>query len=192
MFMKKQIKVSFLFTLISTISLGIIYPILLTGVGFLIPSLSHPSLLLQPIQRDDLFQGRPSLSGDPYSGASNLSLTSLELQKQVNERLKRLTTDSPGVLVPCDLLFASASGYDADISPQAALHQVPRIAKARKMDMGLLKTLVDQHIQPKLWGFIGAEKVNVIDLNKSLEKRAAKLNPPAESGMFHRERSLPH
>ena len=193
--MKKQIKVSFFFTLISTISLGIIYPVLLAGVSFVIPSLPQPLLFIQPIQREDVFQGRPSMSGGFYSGASNLSLTSLDLQKQVSERLKHLAKDSPGIpdlLVPHDLLFASASGYDADLSPQAALYQVYRIAKARNMDRGMLQRLVERHIQPKFWGFIGSETVNVIQLNESLEKLAAKLNSPAGAGMFHIERSLPH
>lgn len=187
--MKKQIKVSFLFTLIATAGLGIIYPLLVASVGFFIPSVSHPILLTQPIQSEDLFQGRPSMSGGPYSGSSNLSLTNPELWKQVEERVKQLSKYSPkGTLIPCELLFASASGYDPDISVQGAMHQISRIARARNMDMGILKQLVDHHIQSKLWGFIGSEKVNVIDLNESLEKLTAKVTPSAEPGMFRIKR----
>ena len=90
--------------------------------------------------------------------------------------MKQVSNDSPkGALVPRDLLFASASGYDPHISVQGALYQIPRIAQARHMDMGILRRLVDQHIQPKLWGFIGSEKVNVVELNESLKKLEGKL-----------------
>lgn len=167
--MKKQIQISILFTAISTIALGIIYPTLLAGIQLLIPS-PTPSLLIDPIQRADLFQGRPSSSGGPYSGASNLSFTSQKLAQQVNERLKSLTTESPGVSVPYDLLFASASGYDAYISVHAALFQIPRIAKARKWEKNILEKLIQKHTQLKKWGFIGDEKVNVVELNKDLER----------------------
>jgi K+-transporting ATPase ATPase C chain len=85
--------------------------------------------------------------------------------------LKRLSKDSPGVLVPRDLLFASASGYDANISPEGALFQIRRIANARNIEAGVLVQLVKEHTQPKLWGFIGTDKVNVIELNKDLEKK---------------------
>jgi K+-transporting ATPase ATPase C chain len=133
------------------------------------------------------------MSGGFYSGASNLSLTSLELQKQLSERLKHLAKDPhKNSSIPHDLLFASASGYDGDISPQAALYQVSSIAKARNIDRGMLQKLVERHIQPKFCGFIGLQKVNVIKLNESLEKLAAKLKSPAGAGMFHIERSLPH
>lgn len=173
--MNKQIKVSFRFTALSTIGLGIIFPLLVAGVGLLIPS-PRPSLLTKPIQEDALFQGRPSMSGSPSSGASNLSLTNPELWRQVEERLNQISKFSPkGALIPRDLLFASASGYDPHISVQGAIHQIPRIAQARHMDRGVLEQLVDQHIQPKLWGFIGTEKINVIELNESLKKLEGKI-----------------
>lgn len=175
--MKKQIKVSILFTAISTVGLGVIYPIFLAGIAMVIPS-TQPSLLKKPIQDDALFQGRPSMSGGPYSGASNLALTSAELAKQVDERLKRLTTDSPGVLIPRDLLFASASGYDPDISVEGAKVQISRIAKARNVDSKELSQLIDQHTNHKLLGFIGADRVNVLDLNRGLEQLSPKTIQP--------------
>jgi K+-transporting ATPase ATPase C chain len=167
--MKKQIQVSILFTAISTIALGIIYPTLLAGIQLLIPTRSSPSLLIHPIQRADLFQGRPSSSGGPYSGASNLSFTSQKLAQEVNERLKTLTEEAPGVSVPHDLLFASASGYDPYISVHAALFQIPRIAKARNWEKSILEKLVKKHTQSEKWGFIGNEKVNVVELNKDIK-----------------------
>jgi K+-transporting ATPase ATPase C chain len=176
--MRKQIKVSFFFTLISTVTLGIIYPVLLSGIALVIPSSTRPTLL-QTKPSDDLFQGRPSMSGGPYSGASNLSLTNQELAKQVEIRLKRISEDSPGVLIPRELLFASGSGYDPEISVEGARIQLSRIAKARNQTEGDLRQLVDQHTRRKLLGFIGTDKVNVVDLNKDLETLSSKINPPA-------------
>lgn len=90
--------------------------------------------------------------------------------------MKQVSNDSPkSALVPRDLLFASASGHDLHISVQGALHQIPRIARARRIDRDVLTQLVDQHSQPKLWGFIGTEKINVIELNEGLEKLEGKL-----------------
>jgi K+-transporting ATPase ATPase C chain len=167
--MKKQIKVSFLLTLYATIGLGIIYPVALSLIGSLVPS-SPAAILKQPILQEDLFQGRPSMSGGLYSGASNLALTSAELDKQVGERIKHLSKDNPGALIPRDLLFASASGYDPDISLEGARFQIPRIAKARNIERGVLEKLVEYHIQRKLLGFIGTDKLNVVRLNEALEK----------------------
>jgi len=173
--MKKQVKVSFLFTLISTLSLGIIYPVLLTGIGFFIPSLTRPPFPLQPFQRADLFQGRPSMSGGPYSGASNLSFTNPELQKLASERFKRFMETFPsGVFpstrIPYDLLFASASGYDPDLSVEGAMNQILPIAKAHNIPVDRLTHLVNRHTHPKLWGFIGSDTVNVASLNQEIKK----------------------
>lgn len=168
--MKKQIKISFFFTSISTICLGLIYPFMLSWVALIIPKFSYPSLLQNPIEREDLFHGRPSMSGGPYSGASNLSLTSQELATQVAERLKKLSKDAPGALIPRDLLFACASAYDPDISPEAAKIQVLRIAKARNLDAAQIHHLIEQQTRTKLLGFIGVDYVNVIEINEELKK----------------------
>jgi K+-transporting ATPase ATPase C chain len=187
--MNKQIKVSFLFTLLATAGLGIIYPIVVTSVGLVIPSVSSTAFLEYPIQTEDLFHGRPSMSSGTYSGASNLSLTNPELWKQVDQRLKEISKYPPkGALVPRDLLFASASGYDPNISIQAAFHQIPRIARTRNIDMNILRQLVDQHTQSKFLGFVGTEQVNVIKLNNALEI-LAKSTVFAEPGMFRIGRS---
>lgn len=173
--MKKKIKVSFLFTLASTLGLGIIYPVLLTGIGLFIPSLPRPPLPPQPLQRADLFQGRPSMSGGPWSGASNLSLTNPELEQQVRKRLRHFAQSFPpgafpDAWIPRDVLFASASGYDPDLSVQGAIGQILPIAKAHNIPVDALTFLVNQHTRPKLWGFIGSDTVNVAELNQALEK----------------------
>lgn len=186
--MNKQLKVSFRFTILATLGLGVIFPLLMASIGLLIPS-NRPSLLTKPIQEEDQFQARPSMSGGPYSGASNLSLTNPELWKQLEERLNQISKFSPkdATFVPRDLLFSSGSGYDTDISVQGALHQISRIAHARHMGIDILRRLVEQHIQPKLWGFIGSEKVNVLELNESLRKIEEKLKGSSERGMFRLE-----
>jgi K+-transporting ATPase ATPase C chain len=175
--MYKQIKISVVFTAISTVSLGIIYPALLSGIALIMPSLPHTTLLTQPVEQANLFQGRPSMSGGPYSGASNLSLTSQALAKEVDERLMKITKYAHGILIPRDLLFASASGYDPDISIEAAGIQIPRIAMAHNMDSNDLRHLVDQHTHHKLWGFIGTDRVNVVSLNEALMKLNSQIKP---------------
>lgn len=173
--MKKQIKASFLFTFASTFGLGIIYPLLLAGMGLFVPSLPRPSLPTQPPQKVDLFQGRPSMSGGPHSGASNLALTNPELGRQVRERLKHFAKSFPpgafpGAWVPRDLLFASASGHDPDLSVQGAMGQVLPIARAHDIPIDTVTFLVSRHTRPKLWGFIGADTVNIVELNQYLER----------------------
>lgn len=163
--MNRQIKIAFRFTALSTLGLGIFFPLLLAGVGFFI-SFTPSFLLTNPIQEGALFQGRPSMSGGPYSGASNLSLTNPKLWKQVQERLKQAS----GPSIPHDLLFASASGCDPHISVQSALCQIPRIAQIHHIDKEILERLVKHHIQSKLWGFIGTEKINILEINEDLKK----------------------
>jgi len=120
------------------------------------------------------------MSGGAYSGASNLSLTNPELWKQVEERLKQAS----GSFVSRDLLFSSASGYDPYISVQGALCQIPRIAQTRHIDKEILERLVKHHIQSKLWGFIGTEKINILDLNENLKK----LGTSPKQGIFRIEK----
>lgn len=156
--MHRQITIAFRFMFLSTLGLGIVFPVLVTSIGFFIPSPS-PSILTSALQMDTLFQGRPSSSGGAYSGASNLSLTNPTLWKQVEERRKKLALHSVKNLpLPHDLLFASASGYDPDISVEAALYQIPRIAQAHCLSEEAVNQLIQKHIQPKLWGLKSSSK----------------------------------
>lgn len=166
--MKKQIKISFYFTALSTIGLGIIYPAILSAVALLIPT-KPPAILTKPIEQDDLFNGRPTMRGGPYSGASNLSLTNPQLSKQVDERLKILTNYAPGTPIPGDLLFASGSGYDPDISVGAAKFQINRISKARNISSAKIEELISQYTHTKAFGFIGTDHVNVVEINEGLK-----------------------
>jgi K+-transporting ATPase ATPase C chain len=174
--MKKHLRISFTFTLFFTVLTGIVYPLLSATASSYLPSTHRPCVLFEPQESQDCFHGRPLEKRQEVNGghptyvfaASNLSLTNPVLWKQVASRRKVYNEFSAKTLVPRELLFASASGYDPHISVQAALFQLPRIARARSLDVVLLKKFVDQNTQHKLFGFIGADMVNVIVLNRLL------------------------
>jgi len=182
--MKKQIKISFLYTSIATLSLGIVYPTLVSTVGFFIPS-PAPSLLMWPILNEEKFQGRPSIHPEGSSGASNLSLTNPELWQQVERRLaQQIKYSSQNPYIFHEMVFASGSGCEPYISEQGALQQISRIAQIRNINKKILRELLSQHIQPKLWGFVGSKRVNVILLNEALEDLTLKMHPHVVHEMF--------
>ena len=133
------------------------------------------------------FHGRPSATTDtdptdpsktvpaPYnasnSGGSNAGPTSKALIARVTEDTKKLKAENPGALVPADLVTTSASGLDPDISPAAALFQIPRIAKARRVSKDRLQQLVDENTTGRTWGILGEPGINVLKLNMSLDAR---------------------
>ena len=162
--------------MVATIGLGIIYPIVVTGFGLLIP-VFHPVLLEAASVEEGRFHGRPSISGGRYSGASNLSFTNPKLWEQVLERSLRETEHHRGVFVPRELLFASASGYDPHLSPQGALRQMVRLSQVHNLDIKILKQMVDRHTYGRFFGFIGTQCVNVVTLNQDLENLVATTRP---------------
>ena len=185
--MRQKLKTGMLFTLYATLGLGIIYPLLMSGLGSLLPAATRPVMMVQAARDNSWFQGRPfeapAVPAAPtakegradrvvYHYASNLSLTNPVLWQEAAERAKRYHDQGNDNFVAFELLFASASGYDPYISVPAALQQIPRIARLRNLDMPLLKRLVDQNTQKKLFGFIGVDMVNVIELNRLLNRIA--------------------
>jgi K+-transporting ATPase ATPase C chain len=170
--MSQRFRTSFLFTMVATIGLGMVYPLVVTGFGLLIPA-SRPALLGASLVEEGRFHGRPPAC----SGASNLSFTSPDLWKQVLERTLRETEHHKGVFVPRELLFASASGYDPHLSPQGALRQMMRISQAHNLDIKILKQMVDHHTYGRFLGFIGTRRVNIVTLNQNLEKLIATARP---------------
>ena len=174
-------KTSIRFTLVTTVLLGLGYPLLVTGIaGALFPHKAAGSLILkdgtvigsellaQSFTSDRYFHPRPSAAGNGYdataSGGSNLAQSS----KTLVDRLQG-SIDKP---VPIDLVTTSGSGLDPDITPDAATFQVPRVAKARNLTEPQVKKLVEQHITARQLGLLGEPRVNVLELNLDLDKLA--------------------
>jgi K+-transporting ATPase ATPase C chain len=172
-----------------TVLVGLAYPLLLFGIGQV--AFGHradgslvraggrvvgSSLIGQAFDASRYFWGRPSAAGGGYdagaSGASNLGPTSRALADVVQQRIDALLDADPGATVasiPAELVTASGSGLDPDISPAAAEFQVDRVAAARGLDPARLRELVRQHTQGRALGFLGEPRVNVLRLNLALD-----------------------
>ena len=183
--MKEQLKIALWFTLLTTLIFGVGYPLAVTGIAQLIfPKQANGSmfagreaegsrLIGQPFSSDVYFHPRPSAAGAGYdptsSGGSNLGPTNHLLLDRVQSDLTKLQAENPGAPVPIDLVTASASGIDPDISPAAAQFQIPRIAKARKSSEEKLRTFVEARTTPRQFGIFGEPRVNVLELNRALD-----------------------
>ncbi|MGE5892942.1 MAG: potassium-transporting ATPase subunit KdpC [bacterium] len=185
----KEIKTAFLLFVTLAFVTGVVYPTAVTvlaqaifpeqAAGSLIHSaedaLIGSSLIGQHFSDPKYFWPRPSASGDfPYnalaSGGSNLGPTNEVLIEQIAERVRSLRKSGIHGSLPTDLVMASGSGLDPHISPAAALIQIPRIVKARNISETELQRLVREHIKARQFGFLGAERVNVLELNLALDK----------------------
>jgi K+-transporting ATPase ATPase C chain len=175
-----------------TILTGLVYPLVVTGVAeWAFPHQAHGSLIVrdaravgsqligQAFSDPRYFWSRPSATTPmPYnagsSGGSNLGPTNPDLGKQVKERVAALRAADPGNTrpVPVDLVTASASGLDPDISPAAAEFQVPRVARARGLAESAVRDLVRQHTHERFLGVLGEPRANVLELNLALDERA--------------------
>jgi potassium-transporting ATPase KdpC subunit len=147
-------------------------------------------LIGQNFTSDKYFHGRPSATTGPdpkdpsktvpapynaiNSGGSNLGPSNQALVDRVKGDIAKLQKENPGTPVPIDLVTTSASGLDPDISPEAALFQVPRVSKARNLPEDRLRELVDDNTEGRLFGLLGEPRVNVLQLNLALDKLAAK------------------
>jgi K+-transporting ATPase ATPase C chain len=187
--MVKTLTQSILMLLVLTVLTGFVYPFVVTGVaqaccrsqaeGSLLTRDGHVqgSLLLgQPFNDPKYFWGRPSAtSPQPYNGASsggsNLGPTNPAQIDAVKVQLAALQQADPDntQAVPVDLVTASASGLDPDISPAAAEYQMARVARARGLDPGRVRSLVAAHIEPRQWGLFGEPRINVLQLNLALD-----------------------
>jgi K+-transporting ATPase ATPase C chain len=185
-------KTAIRFTLVTTVIFGIGYPLLVTGIaGLLFPHKAAGSLILkdgniigsellaQSFTSDRYFHPRPSAAGTSgydatASGGSNLAQSSKTLVDRIQGSIDKLSAENPGKPVPIDLVTTSGSGLDPDITPDAAYFQVPRVAKARKLDEAQVRQLIDRHITPRTLGLLGEPRVNVLELNLDLDEIAAK------------------
>jgi K+-transporting ATPase ATPase C chain len=201
--MLREIRPAIILLLALTLITGLAYPLAMTGIaGIVFPKQAQGSLIEkdgkivgsaligQEFKDDKYFHGRPSATtapdpndstktvGAPYnagnSGGSNLGPTSKALADRIKDDVEKLKAENPSMAVPVDLVTTSASGLDPDISPEAALFQVPRVAKARSMPEERVRELVAQNTAGRLSGIIGEPRVNVLALNLALDAAGAK------------------
>lgn len=185
--MKRNLLTAVLMTIATTILLGIIYPLAVTAIAqVLFPDKANGELIRrnrvvvgsrilgQSFSSPGYFHSRPSAAGDGYdadsSGASNLGPTNSKLMARVKDDAAAAERENPNALVPVDLVTASGSGLDPDISPAAAEFQIPRVARARGMSPQAVRQLVRRHTQGRTFGFLGEPRVNVLELNLALDE----------------------
>lgn len=188
MHIARNLIVAVLMTIVTTVLLGLAYPLVVTVLAqTLFPWKANGQLIErdgrtvgsriigQAFSSAAYFHGRPSAAGGGYDGASsggsNLGPTSATLVDAVAARVSAAKTENPGVPVPIDLVTASGSGLDPHVSPAAALFQVPRVAKARGASEADVRALVERHIEGRQLGLLGEPRVNVLELNLDLDAR---------------------
>jgi K+-transporting ATPase ATPase C chain len=181
-------KTSIRFTLVTTLLLGLGYPLVVTGIakvifphqagGSLIQlndgTIIGSELLAQSFTSDRYFHPRPSANNydATNSGGTNLAQSSKTLVTRIQGDIDKLAAANPGKPVPIDLVTTSASGLDPDITPDAAYYQLPRVAKARSLSEESVRALVAQQITPRQLGVLGEPRVNVLALNRALDNLA--------------------
>ncbi|HTU41272.1 MAG TPA: potassium-transporting ATPase subunit KdpC [Candidatus Aquilonibacter sp.] len=183
--MKRNLLTAFLMTIVTTILLGIIYPLVVTGLAqLLFPKQANgelievngkvigSGLLAQSFTTAGYFHPRPSAVNYDASNSngSQLGPTNRALVDRVKGDLTTLQAENPGTPVPIDLVTTSASGLDPDITLAAADFQIPRVAKARGMSEDAVAQAVRQHTEARQLGFLGEPRVNVLELNLALDK----------------------
>jgi K+-transporting ATPase ATPase C chain len=201
--MLREIRPAIVLVVALTLITGLVYPLAMTGIAEVIfPRQAQGSLIErdgkvvgsaligQVFTSDKYFHGRPSATNTPdpkdssktidapynaaNSGGSNLGPTNQALKDRVAKAMTDLKAENPSTPVPIDLVTTSGSGLDPDISPDAALFQVPRVAKARNMSEESLRTLVAAHTEGRLFGLIGEPHLNVLQLNLALDAAVKK------------------
>jgi potassium-transporting ATPase KdpC subunit len=185
---QRNLIVAVLMTIVTTVLLGLVYPLVVTGLAQALMSDKANGQLLsrggvsigsriigQPFSSAQYFHGRPSAAGAGYDAAnssgSNLGPTNAKLVDAVKARVKDAQVDNPGTAVPVDLVTASGSGLDPHVSPAAAFFQVPRVARARHASEREVLALVEQQVEGRQLGFLGEPVVNVLLLNLALDER---------------------
>jgi K+-transporting ATPase ATPase C chain len=201
--MLKEVRPAIILLVLLTLLTGLVYPLAMTAIaGVIFPKQAEGSLIEkdgkvigsaligQEFKDEKYFHGRPSATSapdpadstktvpSPYNAAnssgSNLGPTSKALNDRVKEDVDKLKAENPSAAVPVDLVTASGSGLDPDISPEGALFQVPRVAKARNMPEDRVRALVTENTQGRIAGVLGEPRVNVLALNLALDAASPK------------------
>jgi len=179
-------------TIVLTVLVGIIYPFVMTGLSELLfkekargsliereGKVIGSRLIGQPFKAAGYFHSRPSAAGSGYdatsSGGTNLGPTSKQLfEEQVKARAKQLHDENPDAEIPVDFITSSGSGLDPHISPAAAEFQIPRVARERRMSDDEVRNVVHRHTEGRQFGVLGEPRVNVLELNLSLDEASKK------------------
>jgi potassium-transporting ATPase KdpC subunit len=185
--LRHELKIAIRFTLLTTVLLGILYPLTVTAIGQLALArqangelivangqITGSTLIGQNFTGDQYFHGRPSNAGNGYdaasSGASNYAATNQKLITRIDGDVTHYAAENKNETVPIDLVTASGSGLDPDISPAAAMFQAGRVADARHLPLATVQGLIQRHVQGRQFGFLGEERVNVLLLNMDLDR----------------------
>jgi K+-transporting ATPase ATPase C chain len=195
--MLSEIRPAIVSTVLFTLLLGVAYPLAVTGVskavfpfqaeGSLIKDASGKvigsALIGQSFAKPEYLHPRPSAAGAGYdasaSSGSNYGPLSADLAKRVKDEADTLRASTGHQEIPDDAITTSGSGLDPDISPDYALLQADRIAKARGSSPDEVKTIIGTHVEQPFLGFIGQPRVNVLEANLALDARLGKAHPPA-------------
>lgn len=187
--MKKNFITSILYTVVATVLLGLIYPLVVTGLAQMLAKdqangqlikkdgvTVGSRILAQPFSSARYFHARPSAAGTngydaTNSGGTNWGPTNQKLIDRIKNDTAILQSENPGKPIPVDLVTASASGLDPHITPDAAEFQVARVAKARGVAESEIRKLVASHTQLRQFGFLGEPRVNVLELNLALDEK---------------------
>ena len=189
----RHVVTSVLYTIVTVIALGVIYPVAIWGAGTLLfrhqaagsliagpgGTVIGSELVGQIFTKPQYFHGRPSAAGKGYdptaTGGTNLGPTSKKLIDATKTAIAALRKENPDAAgpIPMDLIASSASGIDPDISPEGALYQAPRVAKARAVSLDTVRAIVAAHVTPRQFGILGEPRVNVLDLNRALDAQGS-------------------
>ncbi len=201
--MLRELRPAILVLVLLTLITGLAYPLAMTAIaGMIFPKQAQGSLIEkggkvigsaligQEFKQDKYFHGRPSATSGPdpadstktvsapynaaNSSGSNLGPTSKALNDRIREDVEKLKAENPKATVPVDLVTTSGSGLDPDISPEAALFQVPRVAKVRYMPEDRIRALVTENTKDRFVGLLGEPRVNVLALNLALDAAGPK------------------
>lgn len=184
---QRNLRIAFLLTVATTVLFGFIYPLAITGIAqVFMKNKANGQLIVhdgtvvgsriigQPFTGPMYFNSRPSAAGNGYdaanSSASNRGPTNRALVNRVESSVKAWHQENPSTPVPVDLVTASASGLDPDITPAAAEYQAPIVARARGLSETQVQQLIAKYTQGRQFGFLGEPRVNVLELNLALDR----------------------